>query len=31
MTSYNLINSVPTADSFDLCTNLAGANGASGA
>ena len=23
MTSYNLINSVPTADSFDLCTNLA--------
>src|SRR5699024_1406038 len=23
MTSYNLINGVPTADSFDLCTNLA--------
>lgn len=23
MTSYNLINNVPTADSYDLCTNLA--------
>ena len=23
MTSYNLINGVPTADSFDLCTNIA--------
>ena len=23
MTSYNLINGVPTADSYDLCTNLA--------
>ena len=23
MTSYNLINGVPTADSYDLCTNIA--------
>ena len=23
MTSYNLVNSVPTADDYDLCTNLA--------
>jgi beta-glucosidase len=23
MTSYNLINGIPTADSYDLCTNIA--------